>query len=107
MKIGLLTIGMGNAARPGAIAEVARHAERLGIATLWAPEHVVLFDSHQSKYPYSASGKFPLAATVDTFISFVSSPSSRFALNCTALFLAGSIAPAAWNVVCPNATRAV
>ena len=65
MKIGLLTIGMGNAARPGAIAEVARHAERLGIATLWAPEHVVLFDSHQSKYPYSASGKFPLAANAD------------------------------------------
>jgi probable F420-dependent oxidoreductase len=65
MKIGILTIGMGNAAWPAAIGEVARHAERLGIATLWAPEHVVLFNSHESKYPYAASGRFPLGADAD------------------------------------------
>src|SRR5271166_5390421 len=72
MKIGILSIGMGNAARPAAIAEVARHAERLGIATLWAPEHVVLFNSHESKYPYAASGKFPLGADADWLDPFLS-----------------------------------
>jgi probable F420-dependent oxidoreductase len=36
----------------------ARQAERLGFATLWAPEHVVLVEEYASKYPYS-SGQFP------------------------------------------------
>src|SRR6516164_1011584 len=71
MKIGLLTIGMGNAARPGAIAEVARHAERLGIATLWAPEHVVLFDTQESRYPYSGDGRFLAGSTIDLLDPFI------------------------------------
>jgi len=33
-------------------------AERLGFATLWAPEHVVLVEEYASQYPYS-SGRFP------------------------------------------------
>ncbi len=33
-------------------------AERLGFATLWAPEHVVLVEQYASKYPYT-SGQFP------------------------------------------------
>jgi probable F420-dependent oxidoreductase len=27
--------------------------------SIWAPEHVVLFDDYESKYPYSKSGRFP------------------------------------------------
>jgi probable F420-dependent oxidoreductase len=42
---------------------VATNTERLGFATLWAPEHVVLLDRYASKYPYS-SGEFP--TPVDT-----------------------------------------
>jgi len=37
---------------------VATAAERLGFATLWAPEHVVLVEEYASQYPYS-DGKFP------------------------------------------------
>lgn len=61
MKIGLFAIGIGAGARVGAIREVARHAERLNFSTLWAAEHVVLFDHQNSKYPYAQGGAFPVA----------------------------------------------
>lgn len=51
---------------------IAVNAERLGVATLWAPEHVVLFDKYESRYPYAADGKFaaPTGAPVlDPFIA--------------------------------------
>jgi probable F420-dependent oxidoreductase len=35
-------------------------AERLGFATVWAPEHVVLMEQYASRYPYSSgAGRFP------------------------------------------------
>ena len=34
-------------------------------------EHVVLFDRHASKYPYSEGGEFPLPATIDWLDPFV------------------------------------
>lgn len=34
-------------------------AEERGFESLWTPEHVVLFDDYDSKYPYSPEGKFP------------------------------------------------
>ena len=64
MKIGITAIGIGKAARPGTIRMVAEHAERLNIATLWAPEHVVLFDNPESKYPYTADGRFLAGSTI-------------------------------------------
>ena len=39
--------------------QIASDADRLGFASLWAPEHVVLLDRYASKYPYSA-GEFPV-----------------------------------------------
>jgi probable F420-dependent oxidoreductase len=33
--------------------------EERGFESIWAPEHVVLFDDYESRYPYSDSGKFP------------------------------------------------
>ena len=33
--------------------------EERGFESIWAPEHVVLFDDYESHYPYSANGKFP------------------------------------------------
>jgi len=53
LKIGITAIGIGKAAQPGIIRVVAENADRLGFGTLWAPEHVVLFDEYESKYPYS------------------------------------------------------
>ncbi len=58
MKIGFFAVGIGATAEPRALRAVAMAAERLGFATLWAPEHVVLVERYASQYPYS-SGQFP------------------------------------------------
>ncbi|HZP45298.1 MAG TPA: LLM class F420-dependent oxidoreductase [Candidatus Binataceae bacterium] len=71
MKIGISGIGMGKGSRPGTLRLVAAHAERLGFNTLWAPEHVVLFDHYESHYPYSDDGSFLAASTVDLTDPFV------------------------------------
>lgn len=72
MKIGLLAVASGKMAGGQLLKTIAVNAERLGVATLWAPEHVVLLDQYESKYPYSADGKFgaPTGAPVlDPFIA--------------------------------------
>jgi probable F420-dependent oxidoreductase len=71
MKIGITAIGIGKAARPGTIRTVAEHAERLNIATLWAPEHVVLFDNPASKYPYTDDGRFLAGSTISLLDPFI------------------------------------
>jgi probable F420-dependent oxidoreductase len=72
MKIGLLTAGLGRAAHPRTLRTIAEHAERLGFGTLWAPEHVVLFDRYtESKYPYSQDGAFAAPSTIDWMDPFV------------------------------------
>src|SRR6202163_4697623 len=71
MKIGITAIGIGKAARPGTIRAVAEHAERLNIATLWAPEHVVLFDNPASKYPYTDDGRFLAGSTISLLDPFI------------------------------------
>jgi len=58
MKIGILATASGKMAGGQLLKAVAINAERLGIATLWAPEHVVLLDQYESKYPYAAEGRF-------------------------------------------------
>jgi probable F420-dependent oxidoreductase len=59
MKIGIF-IGIAAGARPDSMATIAQHAERLNFGTLWAGEHVVVFDSYESKYPYTDNGEMPL-----------------------------------------------
>jgi probable F420-dependent oxidoreductase len=71
MKVGLFALGIGTGARPGVIAKTAEAAERHGVATLWVGEHVVLFDRQGSKYPYSASGEFPLPGGADWLDPFI------------------------------------
>jgi probable F420-dependent oxidoreductase len=39
-----------------AVAEVARHAEEVGVDSLWFPEHVVFVEGARSPYPYSVDG---------------------------------------------------
>ncbi len=50
---------------------VAEHAERLNIATLWAPEHVVLFDNPVSRYPYTDDGRFLAGSTISLLDPFI------------------------------------
>jgi probable F420-dependent oxidoreductase len=49
---------------PGATAEFVRGlgpvVEERGISSVWAAEHVVLFDSQNSAYPYTEDGKLPV-----------------------------------------------
>jgi probable F420-dependent oxidoreductase len=58
MRIGFFAVGIGATVEPEVLRAVAMAAQRLGFATLWAPEHVVLVEEYASKYPYS-SGQFP------------------------------------------------
>ena len=71
MRIGLFALGLGAAARPDVMRDVAETAERVGVDTLWAAEHVVLFDHYDSAYPYSPNGAFPLGADADWLDPFV------------------------------------
>src|SRR5713101_593502 len=67
----MTAVGIGKAAQPGFIKAVAENADRLGFGTLWAPEHVVLFDEYASKYPYSQDGRFLAGSTIDLLDPFV------------------------------------
>lgn len=71
MKIGFFAVGIGHLTKPDLLKTVAVHAEQLGFATVWAPEHVVLLDRHVSKYPYS-QGEFPLPMDTPFADPFVS-----------------------------------
>ncbi|HEX4210834.1 MAG TPA: LLM class F420-dependent oxidoreductase [Candidatus Binataceae bacterium] len=72
MKIGLFVAANGRMAGGGLLKTAAIHAERLGITTLWVPEHVVLLDKYASKYPYSQDGQLPApthAPILDPFLA--------------------------------------
>lgn len=76
-----MTAGLGQAAHPRTLRTIAEHAERLGFGTLWAPEHVVLFDRYtESKYPYSQDGAFAVPSTTDWMDPFVA---LTYAAACT------------------------
>jgi alkanesulfonate monooxygenase SsuD/methylene tetrahydromethanopterin reductase-like flavin-dependent oxidoreductase (luciferase family) len=51
--------------------KAAEAAERCGVSTLWAAEHVVLFDRQDSRYPYAESGEFPLPGGADWLDPFI------------------------------------
>ena len=44
---------------PDQMARAARAIEERGFHAIWVPEHVVLFDDYESRYPYSEDGKLP------------------------------------------------
>src|ERR1700730_3671277 len=74
MKIGFFSVGIGPTAEP--LLRSALDPERLGFATIWAPEHVVLVEQYASKYPYS-SGEFPAPPDIPIAIRSPRSPMSR------------------------------
>jgi probable F420-dependent oxidoreductase len=84
MKIGYFSVGVGPASNPQWLRTVATAAERLGFASIWAPEHVVLVDQYESRYPYT-SGQFPgpaNAAIADPFttLAYVAACTSKIRL---------------------------
>jgi probable F420-dependent oxidoreductase len=59
MDIGLFApLGNGNASAE-ILRSLGREAEDRGFESIWVPEHVVLFDDYESRYPYAADGRFP------------------------------------------------
>jgi probable F420-dependent oxidoreductase len=74
MKIGLFAVAVGTLRMAGgaSLRAVAVNAERLGISTLWVPEHVVLLDKYASRYPYSNDGQLPAPTNAPIFDPFIS-----------------------------------
>ena len=60
MRIGIFAIGINNMARPEMITTMASEAERLGYATVWAPEHLLFVEQFASKYPYARGADLPV-----------------------------------------------
>jgi probable F420-dependent oxidoreductase len=63
MDVGLTIPTRGPLATPEAIATLVRRAEELGFAHLSVSDHLVVPRSIDSRYPYSASGAWPGAAS--------------------------------------------
>ena len=87
MKLGLFLPLAGDPARlRETLAAAACTAERTGLHSLWFAEHVALFDTHHSRYPYSEDGRFPLsgeAGLLEPFaaVAFVAALTSRIRLG--------------------------
>src|SRR3954451_17010589 len=93
MQIGLHALGIGAGARRDVIDAVARCAEDLGVATLWAGEHVVMVDDPDSRYPYSDDGRIAIPADADWLhplvaLSFAAAATSTIRLATGILLLA-------------------
>jgi probable F420-dependent oxidoreductase len=71
MKIGFFAIGIGNLARPELLSAAAANAERLGFATVWAPEHVVFLERFSSRYPYSRGQNLPITTEIPLLNPFI------------------------------------
>src|SRR5205814_413857 len=52
------------------VQEFAVTVERLGFDSLWVPEHIVFFDTYDSRYPYNESGTLALGAEPGLFDPF-------------------------------------
>lgn len=63
MKIGIIPVNIGVQSAEQMIA-LARHAESVGVESLWTFEHVIVPLDYASRYPYSPSGK--MGATPET-----------------------------------------
>jgi len=59
MRFGLMYANAGPFAYPELLTHLATTAERVGIESIWAVEHVVIPVGYQSTYPYDPSGKIP------------------------------------------------
>lgn len=86
MRIGLFVAAVSPAATPDYLHTLATTAEACGFHSLWAGEHVVLFDDYASQYPYAASGRIPAGGEIgflDPFdtLTFLAAHTSRIRLG--------------------------
>ncbi|GAA0617446.1 LLM class F420-dependent oxidoreductase [Sporichthya brevicatena] len=71
MKIGVMFGLAYGAGRPEFLDHLAVAVEERGIESVWVAEHVVLFDSYDSRYPYSPDGRAPVPADAGLLEPFV------------------------------------
>jgi probable F420-dependent oxidoreductase len=86
MKIGVLAPANSPVATPDYVHALGAAVEERGFHSLWAPEHVVLFDEYASKYPYSEDGRIgggPDMGPLEPFValSFLASATKRIRLG--------------------------
>ena len=62
MKIGVFSTFMSPLATPGMIKDFGKHAEDIGLDSIWMGEHVALFDKNTFGYPSSKDGRIPVPA---------------------------------------------
>lgn len=60
MKIGLFAFNINPVATPEYLAALGEAAEERGFSTIWLAEHVVTFDEHESRCPYTEDGRLHL-----------------------------------------------
>jgi probable F420-dependent oxidoreductase len=82
----------GPAATRETLLAVARRVEALGFDSVWASDHVVIPFEIRSRYPYNATGDFPLAPTTNfleplTALALVAGVTERLRLGTTVLVL--------------------
>ena len=63
MKIGIMPPLSTPIASPAYLSVIGPALEERGFASVWAPEHVLLFDEYESKYPYTVDGRMGAGPT--------------------------------------------
>src|SRR3989454_7322207 len=92
MEFGCHLPVFGPAATRAGLLTFARDMEGLGYESLWASDHIVIPHTIRSRYPYSDTGRFPLAADSTfleplTALSLVAGVTERARLGTTVLVL--------------------
>jgi probable F420-dependent oxidoreductase len=59
VQIGLMVASASPFATPEYLQAFGEAADEHGFSTIWVPEHVVLFDEYESRYPYAENGRVP------------------------------------------------
>jgi probable F420-dependent oxidoreductase len=86
MRIGLFAAVGNPFATPHYLRTLGPAAEARGFHSLWAAEHVVLFDEYRSRYPYATDGRIPAGGDTGilepfTTLSFLAAITSRIRLG--------------------------
>jgi len=92
MEIGCHLPVYGATAGRGTLLGFARRMEALGFDSLWASDHVVIPFTVRSRYPYNATGEFPLPPATPlleplTALALVAGATERIRLGTTVLVL--------------------
>ena len=92
MEIGCHLPVYGDAATRDGLLLAARRIEALGYDSLWVSDHVVIPWEIRSRYPYNATGDFPLSPSTDfleplTALALVAGVTSRVRLGTSVLVL--------------------